>query len=357
MTACLSPNGLNRYAAAARLFVGTVDGVAVLEREGTRWRVAAPVLPGKHISALLYESSRGGLFAGVHRGGLYFSADGGQSWESRMQGLTVEHVYSLSWDGARLYAGTEPAHLFRSADYGQSWQELPALRGVPGIDTWMFPAPPRDAHLKCLAIDPRGPARMYAGIEQGALLLTTDGGQSWRELDSYARPDDEVYKDVHLAMLRPSNPDEIFMTAGMGLYHSPDRGQNWEHLSNRRARVGYPDQFQFSPADDRVLFMAGAALNPGTWRQSHRADSTVMRSADGGRTWVEAGRGLPEHMAANIEAMAVAGSAAGFELFLGTTDGDVYVSDNGADSWSRIATGLAPVSKGGHYVPLQGTAA
>ncbi|HTE86896.1 MAG TPA: glycosyl hydrolase, partial [Dehalococcoidia bacterium] len=213
------------------------------------------------------------------------------------------------------------------------------------------------AHLKTLAIDPRDANRLYAGVEQGALLLSTNGGESWRELDGYARPDDEVYKDIHLVMLRPSNPDEIYMTGGMGLYHSPDKGETWTHLSNRQARVGYPDQFQFSPADDRTIFMAGAALNPGTWRQSHCADSTVVSSRDGGHSWEEASTGLPEHMVGNIEAMALSGDAGGFELFAGTTDGEVYASPDGAATWSRIAAGLAPVSKGGHYVPLQAPAA
>ena len=49
------------------------------------------------------------------------------------------------------------------------------------------------------------------GIEQGALLKTTDGGASWRELGSFSKADDEVYKDVHRLLLRPSNPDELFL--------------------------------------------------------------------------------------------------------------------------------------------------
>jgi photosystem II stability/assembly factor-like uncharacterized protein len=361
MAACLSPNGLNTYAfssPASQLLVGSVDGLRTLEREPAgHWRAGGQSLAGKHISSLLYEPSHGGLFAGVHGGGLHFSADGGQTWELRARGLTVEHVFSLASaveDGhVVLYAGTEPAHLFRSADYAESWRELPALREVPELDKWMFPGAPHEAHLKCLAIDPRSPSTMYAGVEQGALLLTADGGRSWRELDGYSRPDDEVYKDVHLALLRPSNPDEMYMTAGMGLYHSADRGETWEHLSDRKARVGYPDQFQFSPLDDSVLFMAGAAQNPGTWRQSHHADSTIVRSRDGGRTWQEAGVGLPEHMRGNIEAMGVAGWPGGYELFVATTDGEVYASVDEAEHWILAASGLAPISKGGHYVPLR----
>jgi hypothetical protein len=111
------------------------------------------------------------------------------------------------------------------------------------------------------------------------------------------------------------------------------------------------------PDDDRVLFMAGAADNPGTWRQSHRAEATVMNSHDGGRSWEAGGRGLPENMRGNIEAMTLASYGHGFSLFAATTDSEVYASHDRAETWPRIASGLAPVSKVGHYMPLQATAA
>ena len=40
-------------------------------------------------------------------------------------------------------------------------------------------------------------------------------------------------------------------------------------------------------------------------------------------------------------------------VFAATTSGEVYASDNGGDSWSLIAVGLAPISKGAHYRLLE----
>ncbi len=366
MLACLSPNGLRNYRGTvpcARLLVGTLNGLQVLQRSGPgdSWRLAGSKLDGLHLSSLLFEPRRGGLFAGVHGSGLYFSPDQGETWEPRMSGLTVEHVFTLASaevDGnVILYAGTEPANFFRSQDYGQSWELLPGFRDVPGTDKWEFPAPPHQGHLKTLAFDARQPGRIYAGVEQGALLRSEDGGVSWVELESYSRPDDPVYKDVHQVLLRPSNQDEIFMTGGMGLYHSTDRGATWEHVTGRDFRIGYPDQLLFSPVDDRVMFMSGASNNPGSWRTSHQADSTVLRSADGGRTWVEANRGLPADMRANIEAMTLYSTPEGFSIFAANTDGQIFVIEDGAESWSCIAQGLPPVSKVGHYRNLQAAAA
>ena len=363
MLACLAPNGQNVFKGSgpcSRLVVGTLDGLKVLERGAAGWSVSATRLDGLHISCTAYEPKHRGLFAGVHEGTVYFSADEGLTWEPRGNGLTINHIFTLGYaeppSGVVIYAGTEPAALFKSHDYGQSWQELPALRGVPDTDKWCFPAPPHQGHTKTLAFDPRDLTHIYAGIEQGALLESTDGGYSWAELDDFSKPDDLVYKDVHQIFLRPTNPEEIFMTGGMGLYHSTDRGRHFEHLTNRGFRIGYPDQLVFSPEDDRVIFMSGSSSNPGSWRQSHHASSTIVRSRDGGRTWEEANNGLPKDMRANIEAMSLYSWSGGYALFAGNTDGDIFLSENRGESWTTIAH-LSPVSKGGHFRPLQATAA
>jgi hypothetical protein len=83
-------------AACARLLVGTAQGVAVIEREpGQAWRLTGRTLDGLHISSMAIESLHGGLYAGIHRGGVFFSPDLGRSWESRSRGIRVNHVYSV----------------------------------------------------------------------------------------------------------------------------------------------------------------------------------------------------------------------------------------------------------------------
>jgi photosystem II stability/assembly factor-like uncharacterized protein len=362
MTVCLSTNGPSVFfcdVPPTKLLVATTHGINVLQRRDpdAEWSATDRVLDGKHVSALMIEPRNGGIFAGVHNGGLYFSADDGTNWERRTSGLTIEHVYSLAYaadrDGVTLYAGTEPVSLFRSRDNGLSWEELPEIGRVPGREHWTFPPPPHIAHTKGLTFDPRNPKVICASIEQGALLKTTDGGMSWRELGSYYRPDDTWYKDVHRLVCRPSNPDELFMATGIGLYHSPDAGETWERQTGIDFTIGYPDQLILSPLDDRTMFMSGAGRDPSTWRNSHHADGTVLRTRDGGVTWDSANRGLPQASRANIEAMNAAAYPGGYVLFAGNTDGEVFASEDGGDNWVRIAAGLKPVSKGGHFRNLQ----
>jgi photosystem II stability/assembly factor-like uncharacterized protein len=366
MTVCLSPNGRNTYAGdapARELLVATLDGITCLARDGVgaEWRVARRALEGLHVSALLWEPRRGGLFAGIHGHGLYRSLDGGLTWELKTTGLTPDHVYTVAAaerDGdVVLWAGTEPSHLFRSLDYGESWTELPALPEVAGKETWTFPAPPHTGHVKNVNFDPRDSRVIYAGVEQGALLKSADDGQTWRELDAYYRPEDHSYKDIHRVAIHPARPERLFLATGMGLYRSDDAGETWEHLTFRDSRVGYPDGLAFAPDNPDVVYMTGASQSPGQWRTSHEARPGVLRSDDAGRTWTELRDGLPDFLRANFEALTLASWSGGFSLFLGTTDGEVFASDDEGRHWARIATGLPPVSKVGHYRQLTAAAA
>src|SRR6185295_12257552 len=158
----------------------------------------------------------------------------------------------------------------------------------------------------------------------------------WRELDNYYRPDDPWYRDIHRIVAMPSDPDELFMTSGMGLYRSADAGEHWDKLTGLDFRLGYPDHLVVSPEDENVLIMSGATEDPSRWRHSHRADGTVMKSTDRGRTWKTAGEGLPSGRP-NIEAMCMATWPGGWSLFAGNTDGEVYSSEDGARTWRPVA--------------------
>ena len=137
-TACLAPNGMNVYRgkeASTRLLVGTAKGVSVVERApGQDWQAIGLSLEGPHISSMIIEPVRGGLFAGVHGGGVFYSPDQGQSWEERSNGIRINHVYSLGCAVENgepvLIAGTEPVSAFKSYDYGRSWEECPDLRDM-----------------------------------------------------------------------------------------------------------------------------------------------------------------------------------------------------------------------------------
>ncbi len=361
-TAYLSPNGENETwgdGPATRLVVATIEGVATYAREdqGTPWRLADRTLTDRHLGALVFEPISGRLFAGAHdSGGVWVSEDGaGASWRELTNGLDRPHVYGLArrqiGDRVSLFVGTEPAALYRSEDFGETWIELESLRLVPDADKWTFPPPPHIAHVKSIVFHPGKAETIYALVEQGALLRSDDDGRSWTELAGYSLPDDLAYRDVHRLVIDPRNPQNFYLATGEGFYASTDEGESWEHLMLASGRIGYPDFVFLDPRDGKTLYLAGARHDPGHWFQTQNADSTIARSTDGGRKWVELTNTLPSPFKAAIEAICLHHWPGGMMFAMGSSAGEVYISEDDGTSWSRIAERIPPVSKNDHHFP------
>ncbi|SVA42185.1 uncharacterized protein METZ01_LOCUS95039 [marine metagenome] len=354
MTIGLSHGGATQYASLKRsqeLLVGTKEGVAILNQDATgSWRMSHRGLSDLHISSLILPPQTDLIFAGAFHGSIHASRDGGRTWERRDTGLTQDDVYSLAWveraDGVRLYAGTEPAHLFYSDDFGSNWTELPGIRNVESTPTWSFPAPPHVAHTKNITFDPANPDHILVSVEQGGLLKSTDGGQTFSDLEGF-------HNDVHRILVHPEDSKRIFMTGGDGVYVSTDAGVTWDHRTDRSDDIGgYPDTLVLHPRQPDLMFIGAAHSNPGSWQTSHYAGAKISRSDDAGKTWNQVKDGLPDDLQGSIEAMCLEDYGDSFSIFFGTTSGEVFSSQDGGDHWDLIMEGLTPISKGGHYRAL-----
>lgn len=358
----LSSNGLATYRLEAppeTLLVATIDGVIRLEGDADTlcWRSADATMAGLHVGSMMREPTRGVLFAGVHEGDLYRSTDGARSWEKSMNGIPISNIFSVACvadgkGGADLYAGTEPAHLFRSTDYGDSWQELPALRQVSGMDKWTFPPPPHIAHVKNVAFDPRDHRTLYVCIEQGALLKSFDGGETFKVIE-YQDDSYKLYYDTHRIVFDPKDPDHVYLPCGDGIAESHDAGATFTHIVFPSMRVAYPDAFFCAPDGSGTLFAAGGGVNPYMWLQKGHAHSAIVRSDDGGKSWRQIESGIPAELPGNVEAMTMVTWPGSYGFFAGTTDGQIFASFDKGETWRLLADGLPAVSKCNHSQALQ----
>ena len=97
-------------------------------------------------------------------------------------------------------------YLYVSTDLGQTWRELTrgARRPPRPSGPSGRPAVPK---LKNVNFAPGDPSQVYASVEVGALLKSEDAGATWRELNV---PYEGL--DVHRVVIAPQRPKWLYIT-------------------------------------------------------------------------------------------------------------------------------------------------
>ena len=110
--------------------------------------------------------------------------------------------------------------------------------------------------------------------------------------------------------------DALLKAYAHALYRSTDQGRSWQKIAVAPLKDGPISSFAVSPAGRGILYVAGAGVG-------------VLRSDDGGNTWIERNEGL-----ANRNAIAVTTHTTQPETAYAVLgDHGVYRSQDGGNSW------------------------
>ena len=231
------------------------------------------------------------VFAGASDG-VWRSTDRGASFRRAEMPDGGAQVWSfIAIDGApeRMYAGASPLGVYRSEDRGASWHRLPTPEIRPRCEC---PFSPR---VMRMAQRPGHADEIYAALEIAGAMRTTDGGETWEDLnEGLVRLSDrphlrssivqrethaEGMLDGHAIAISPAAPDTPIIALRMGLFRARDGGRRWEDLEvGRFSPTTYARDIKVSPHDPRTLY---AALSVA----ADSRDGGVYRSTDAGETW------------------------------------------------------------------------
>ena len=266
------------------------------------WTNIGPGAPGVWARAAVDPTGSILYFASVG-GGVRRSTDYGATWANFNSGLTGTAVLSLSMDAFdpnRLYAGLltslspgeAPGGLFTRADDDVQWTQRSNV--VPRV----------------LTADPHAPGRAFAGLLNGPILRTIDGGTTWSPVFTGTFP-------VTSIVIDPSNSDNVYASTLAGSYRSTSRGDNGSWSSMLPAGAW---GLAIDPADPRTLY---AATN----------GNGVWTSSDAGTSWHELADVLP------FVAFSLAlDSSPAHTIIAGTTQGIWERSSADGSTWQQ--TGL-----------------
>ncbi len=347
----LSNGGTNiqrAKSASDTIVVGTVDGVAILQRSQRGWTQRNRALQGVFVSGVTALDD-GTLFASTRGVGMARSDDGGTKWNWVNEGLAHHEFWSTRAGRLQgrevVFAGALPAHLYVSEDKGKSWRELPALRDTASVRQWTFPPPPRIGHVKDIVLDGD---RLWVGIEIGSLQFSDDFGKTFTELP--VDPDPREC-DIHRILVHPARPKRVIIANGIvGMMASEDGSASF-HRMKMPPDANYPDAVVLHPDDPDLLFMSAGVGWPVHWYELGRARGKIYRSRDAGKSWERLLGGLPDGQRALFSALTIEARRDGYSLHAVDTDGQVFESLDGGDSWTIIAD-VPPVSKGEFYKGL-----
>jgi photosystem II stability/assembly factor-like uncharacterized protein len=277
------------------------------------------------------------LYLGTRRGGMFRSDDRGKTWHEKNDGLIYKEVWCIVQHPAtgEVFVGTGPASVFKSSDYGDSWTFCEHLHTMKETIDWTFPNPPHVAHVKSIGLSRKDPKMIYGAIEEGWLIRSKDGGDTWETLKS------GTTIDSHTVSVMPDNPNVLLSASGNGIFRSEDGGDNFILSSDGLTRE-YVSQIAFHESEPEILFTASAEVPPGMWRRPQGANSKFFRSNDQGRSWNELSGGLPDHMSAAPRAATGHPDRAG-SFLVGMNDGSIWMTANYGESFDQVANGLPPV--------------
>jgi photosystem II stability/assembly factor-like uncharacterized protein len=323
------------------LYIGTTKGLYASEVNGG---LSAPrplglqSTGGTRCPVVIDSRNPRRLYAGTGEDGVFRSDDGGNSWQQINQGLTFTEIWWIEQhpQTGELYAGTSPASVFKSIDGGDSWADCPRLRAMPETRDWTFPPPPHIAHVKGLALTPGDPKRVLGAVEEGWIIRSTDGGETWEDIKAGTE------FDSHSVTVMPDDPRVVISTSGTGIYKSIDGGDSFAPAHSGMTER-YMTQIALHPSRPKLLLTAAAAVPPPGWRRPEGAEAGFYRSEDQGESWQRLRGGLPEHITAAPRF--ITGDPNDADCFLiGMNDGSVWLTPDRGDSFELALSGLPPVT-------------
>lgn len=347
-----------------QLLVATRKGLFQIEFNDKGSSTSLIGFEGDPVIQALADPRDGSLYASLDLGHfgpkLQRSRDGGSSWEevsvpSYPKGgedaPSLKQIWSLELAGERageLWAGTTPGGLFHSADAGQSWTLNRSLWDREERSEWFgggFDVP----GIHSICVDPRRSDRVALGISCGGVWLTEDGGGSWQlcadgmyaaYMPEGQRGNPNV-QDPHLIVQSPSHPDHYWCQHHNGIFRSRDNLKSWEDVP-----AGQPSCFGFAvavhPLDPETAWFVPAQKDE--CRVPAEGKVVVSRTRDGGKNFEVLRSGLPQENAYDLTFRhALVVDPTGDVLAFGSTTGSLWVTRNGGAHWQEVHAHLPPI--------------
>jgi photosystem II stability/assembly factor-like uncharacterized protein len=263
-----------------RLYGGTQDNSTCRTLDGTLddWDV---IYYGDGFYTLVDPTNSNVIYAEYQYGGLGKSTDGGNSWDTVLNGINDNDRRNWSTpvemdpsNPQKLYYGTY--RVYRSTNGAGSWS---AVSGdlTDGVSSGNLVY----NTITTIDVSPADPSVIYAGTDDGNVWVTLNGGSNWTNITA-TLPDRWVTR----VTADPIDPETAYVTISgykfdesiPHVFRTTDAGASWQDIASNLPPVPLNDVL-VDPEDTNVLYVA--------------SDAGVYWSPSLGSAWLPVGDGLP----------------------------------------------------------------
>ncbi len=249
----------------------------------------------KAVEAMAYDAASGELLKGGQNG-LFRSTDEGRNWQEMPLPPGVEKVVSIAvaaGDDGLIYAAGPDIGVLRTDDDGKSWSDLNS--SLPS------------SHVTAFAVHSTQPDTVYAYIPETGIYRSQDAGRTWKMMDRGPEGTSEL---VHTNMEGSMESGWLYAATPDGARVSMDCFCLWRDAGGLAGEVS---ALTFDPKQPKHLYAA--------------SDVGLFESTDGGREWVKVSSPAAAITSLTMTPIGV--------LYVGTGEGEVFKSLDGAATWER----------------------
>jgi photosystem II stability/assembly factor-like uncharacterized protein len=309
-------------------------------------------------------------FAGVH-----ISTDGGRTWHPSNSGIPPQAgtsgdaipIFSLTVDPHNpqiIWVGTNPTgHIYRSTDGGQTWEERDngvTMEYGGGLTFRGFTIDPRSSDIVYAMAETSDPIigfAVWGDGTGGAVYRTTDGGETWEVIWDGGIPSSLA----RYLWVNPENPDILYVSTGifdrgavgegdpatdpfggLGVLRSTDGGQTWDILNEGNGLENlYLGSLYMHPDDPDILLAAAGHVVPAPYVERVMAEGHsplgIYRTADGGDTWTQVLEPPPDRLGECFTSVELCPSDP--NIAYAGSDQAIYRSDDAGETWEQTTDG------------------
>lgn len=350
-----------------KLLVATSKGLIIYRKTKQGWIVDQSHFLGFPVTVAYVDERTNTWWAGVshrHWGQkLHRSFDEGKTWEqittpkypasaviNSGKPASLKMIWSMAHAGHdkpdELYLGTEPGGLFHSKDGGTTFQLVESLWDHPSREKQWFGAGRDHPFIHSIVVDPRDSKHVYIAVSCAGVFETKDGSQTWAPQNKglvaayLPNPSVEVGHDPHLLLACHSQPEVLWQQNHCGIFRSSNGGAYWDDVTGQGGFPNYGFALAIDHQDANRAWVIPATSDE--IRTAVDLALCVCRTEDGGKNWEALRNGLPQENCFDIvfrHALDIYQN----NLAFGTTNGNLYLSENFGDDWQCLSNHLARI--------------